>query len=104
MNQTSGGSKFDIVFMSFGKENQKGIAVESAGEKDTIFNDNMAITAENSKLLENGNLETQKGNIIVNFADYKKARENNKNRKTEFAIKKQQREERKSKKDSERVG
>lgn len=117
MNRTIEDSKgFDIVCMSFGKEQEKGIKVVKAGKKDSFIEaDLMEIKAENSKLLENGNLEKENGNIIVNFADYKQAKENNNSKITEFAIEKAKREgklvdlndkvsKRRNKEDSERIG
>mgnify|MGYP003309265245 CR=1 FL=1 len=38
MNRTIEDSKqFDVVCMSFGKERERGIEVESSGEKDSLF-------------------------------------------------------------------
>lgn len=93
-----GSKKFDIVvdFLSYKKEKERGLTVETAGEKENVFEDSMVIKAENSKILENGNLETENGNIIVNFGDYKQIKENKDNRVTDFAVEKKKREKRKS--------
>lgn len=116
MNRTIEDSKgFDIVCMSFGKEQEKGIKLVKAGKKDSFIEaDSMEIKAGDCELLENGNLEKENGNIIVNFADYKQAKENNNNRITEFAIQQAKREgklvdfnnvnKRKNQEDSERIG
>lgn len=99
MKPSNEGSKeFDIVvnFLSYKKEKERGLTVETAGEKENIFEDSMVIKAENSKILENGNLETEKGNILVKFADYKKVKENNEGRVTDFALEKKKRQKQKA--------
>lgn len=93
MNRTIEDSKkgYDIVCMSYSKEKQrgKGIKVVKAGKKDSFIEaDSKELKTKNSELFENNKLEEETGNIIVNFADYKKAKENNENRITEFAIEK----------------
>lgn len=83
-----GSKKFDIIvdFVSWKEENKKELVVETAGEKDNILSESKEIPTGNSKIYENGNLEKENGNIIVNFADYKQAKENNENRPTEHSI------------------
>lgn len=101
MNRTIEDSKqFDVVCMSFGKEKQKEINVVESGEKDSFLEQTMDIKAENSELLENGNLKTESGKSIIKFADYAQAKNNKESRITEFAILK---DKRKSKKDNEQV-
>ena len=101
MNRTIEDSKqFDVVCMSFGKEKQKGIEVVEAGEKDSFILQTMEIKAENCELLKNGNLKTEGGKNIINFADYAKVKNNNESRITEFALAKAKR---KSQRDSEQV-
>lgn len=105
MSRTIEDSKnFDVVCMSFGKEKQKGIKVVKAGKKDCFkeATESKDLKTENSKLYKNNNLEEEEGNVIVNFADYKKAKENNENRITEFAVEKAKREKRKQR-DNEQV-
>lgn len=92
MNQTSGDSKFDIVFMSFGKEKEKGIEVKSAGEKDNIFKDNMVISVGNSEILADGTIKAETGAIIAKSAKYEQVKENRKKRITEFSIEKAKKE------------
>ena len=87
MNQTSGDSqKFDIVFMSLGKE-EKGFKVEAAGEKENIFEDSMAIKVEDGRLLENDTMETASG-LIKKFSPntYKNVKANRQERKTKTKI------------------
>lgn len=51
MSRTNGDSKgFDIVCMSFGKENERGIKVISSGEKDSFLSETMEIKATNCRL------------------------------------------------------
>lgn len=85
-----GSRKFDIVvdFLSYKKENERGLKVVASGEKDNISLERMEISAGKSKILENGNLEKEDGTIIVNFADYKQAKENSESRITDFALEK----------------
>ncbi len=48
MNRTIADSRdYDVVCMSFGKENQKGIEVVEAGEKDSFLTETMEIKAIN---------------------------------------------------------
>ncbi len=86
MNQTNGDSKFDIVFMSFGKEKEKGIQVEAAGEKDNILQENMLIHTNNSKILENGTWIAENGAIVQQNANFAQVKQNNEKRITDFAI------------------
>ncbi len=92
MNQTSGDSKFDIVFMSFGKEKELGIKVEAAGEKDNILKENMVISVGNAEILKNGTIKTEAGQVIAQKANYAQVKENNEKRMTDFAIEKAKRE------------
>ncbi len=88
MNQTIEDSKkYDIVidFLSYKKEKEKGLTVDVYGAKDSELLDTMQVKVEKGELLENGSLMLQNGNVIANFADYKEIKDNNKNRKTEFA-------------------
>ncbi len=86
MNQTNGDSKFDIVFMSFGKEKEPGIKVESAGEKDNILKENMVISVGNAEILKNGTIKTEAGQIIMQKANFAQVKENNENRPTEHSL------------------
>ena len=83
-----GSRKFDIVvdFVSWKEENKKELAVESAGEKDNILSESKEIPTGNSKIYENGNVETENGNIIINFGDFQIVKNNNENRPTEHSI------------------
>ena len=108
MNRTIEGSKgCDIICMSFGKEKErgKGIKVVKAGKKDTFIEaESKEFNVGDSKLFENNKLEQENGAVIINFADYKQAKNNNENRITEFAVAKARIEEkRKSKTDKEQV-
>lgn len=66
MKPTTEGSvaNFDIVCMSFGKENERGLKVIQGASKNSIFNEEMLIKAEDGKLMENNTLKTENGNII----------------------------------------
>lgn len=57
-------ANFDIVCMSFGKENERGLKVIQGASKNSIFNEEMLIKAEDGKLMENNTLKTENGNII----------------------------------------
>lgn len=83
-----GSRKFDIVvdFVSWKEENKKELAVETAGEKDNILSESKEIPTGNSKIYENGNVETENGNIIINFGDFQIVKNNNENRPTEHSI------------------
>lgn len=83
-----GSRKFDIVvdFVSWKEENKKELAVETAGEKDNILSESKEIPTGNSKIYENGNVETENGNIIINFGDFQIVKNNNENRPTEYSI------------------
>ena len=88
-----GSRKFDIIvdFVSYKKGKEKGLIVDSADGKDNTLLECIEFSAGNSELLENGKLKKEDGNIIVNFADYKQAKENNESRITEFALEKKKR-------------
>ena len=83
-----GSRKFYIVvdFVSWKEENKKELAVETAGEKDNILSESKEIPTGNSKIYENGNVETENGNIIINFGDFQIVKNNNENRPTEHSI------------------
>lgn len=83
-----GSRKFDIVvdFVSWKEENKKELAIETAGEKDNILSESKEIPTGNSKIYENGNVETENGNIIINFGDFQIVKNNNENRPTEHSI------------------
>lgn len=76
MSQTSGDSKnYDVVCISFGKENEKGIQVTEANKKDSFLEQTMEIQAVPCDLGE-----------VVNFENYKKIAENNQKRLTAHAL------------------
>ena len=79
--------KYDIVidFLSYKKEKERGLTVDVYGAKDSELLDTMEVKVEKGELLENGNLKSQNGTVISNFANYKKVKDNKENRKTEFA-------------------
>ena len=53
MSQTSGDSKnYDVVCISFGKENEKGIKVTEANKKDSFLEQTMEIPVGTSELAE----------------------------------------------------
>lgn len=84
MNHTIEDSKnYDVVCISFGKEKERGIEVTENGSKDSFLEQTMEIKAKSSELQSNGRL---KGNNIHKFNDYKKLKENNKNRLTKHAL------------------
>lgn len=92
MNQTNGDSiENEVNCISLHKENEKGFKEEGFGEKDSFILEGGEFKVYNSELLEDGSLKKQNGTVIPNFADYKKVKENNKNRVTEFAIKNRRR-------------
>ena len=67
MKPTTEGSSainFDILCMSFGKENERGLKVVQGASKNSIFDEEMVIKAENGTLRENNTLESANGNII----------------------------------------
>lgn len=77
MSQTSGDSKnYDVVCMSFGKENERGIEVVEANKKDSFLEQTMEIQAVARELAE-----------VVSFEKYKEIIEKNKCRLTEYALK-----------------
>ena len=85
MSQTSGDSKnYDVVCISFGKENEKGIKITEANKKDSFLEQTMEIKAVTCKLAE-----------VISFENYKEIIEKNKCRLTEHAL--EMAEERKNK-------
>lgn len=66
MKPTTEGSivNFDIVCMSFGKENKRGLKVVEGAEKNSLFNEDMIIKTEDGELKENNTLQLENGNII----------------------------------------
>lgn len=71
MKPTTEGSNainFDMVCMSFDKKKERGLNIIIGAEKNIIFNEEMAIKAENSTLRDNNTLETENGTII-NFKE-----------------------------------
>lgn len=86
MKPTTEGSSamnFDILCMSFGKENERGLKVVQGASKNSIFDEEMVIKAENGTLRENNTLESANGNIIK-FEEkaFEKLKENKTERKT----------------------
>jgi len=88
MSRTNGDSKkMDIVvnFMSWEKENERGIKVNSSNNENEIFTDIIDFPVSDSTLLENGNLIDQKYNTTIvsikeiknkkDFDEYKKESE-----------------------------
>lgn len=67
MKPTTEGSSainFDMVCMSFGKENERGLKVVQGATKNSIFNEEMEIRAEDSKMREDNTIELANGKII----------------------------------------
>ncbi len=67
MKPTTEGSNamnFDMVCMSFDKEKERGLKVVQGASKNSIFDENMNIIAEESELRSNNTLKTKSGNII----------------------------------------
>lgn len=66
MKPTTEGSvaNFDIVCMSFGKENERGLKVIQGASKNSIFDEEMIIKAEDGKLMKNNTIQLANGNII----------------------------------------
>lgn len=86
MKPTTEGSNainFDILCMSFGKENERGLKVLQGASKNSIFDEEMVIKAESGSLRANNTLETATGNIIsFNDKAFEIVKENFKSRKT----------------------
>lgn len=96
MKPTTEGSNainFDMVCMSFSKENERGLKVVQGATKNSIFDEEMLIKAEDGKLMENNTLKSANGNII-SFEEkaFEKVKENNKERKTSRKASKVERE------------
>lgn len=88
MSRTIADSKnYDIVFLSYQKEEGKELEVENFGEKDNQFIESMNIKAGKAELLKDGTLVTENGKI-ANFTDYKEIKEINEKKITKFAIEK----------------
>lgn len=67
MKPTTEGSNtinFDMVCMSFGKEKERGLKVVQGATKNSIFNEEVEIKAEDSKMREDNTIETANGKII----------------------------------------
>lgn len=80
MSQTSGDSKnYDVVCISFGKENEKGIQVTEANKKDSFLEQTMEIQAVTCSMDEMNFSGEQKQKIL----------ENRKARKTKSALSKE---------------
>ena len=80
MSQTSGDSKnYDVVCISFGKENEKGIQVTEANKKDSFLEQTMEIQAVTCSMDEMNFSKEQKQKIL----------ENRKERKTKSALSKE---------------
>lgn len=80
MSQTSGDSKnYDVVCISFGKENEKGIQVTEANKKDSFLEQTMEIQAVTCSMDEMNFSREQKQKIL----------ENRKARKTKSAFSKE---------------
>lgn len=80
MSQTSGDSKsYDVVCISFGKENEKGIQVTEANKKDSFLEQTMEIQAVTCSMDEMNFSREQKQKIL----------ENRKARKTKLTLSKE---------------
>ena len=80
MSQTSGDSKnYDVVCISFGKENEKVIQVTEANKKDSFLEQTMEIQAVTCSMDEMNFSKEQKQKIL----------ENRKARKTKSALSKE---------------
>lgn len=80
MSQTSGDSKnYDVICISFGKENEKGIQVTEAKKKDSFLEQTMEIQAVTCSMDEMNFSGEQKQKIL----------ENRKARKTKSALSKE---------------
>lgn len=60
----SNAMNFDMVCMSFDKQKERGLKVVQGASKNSIFDENMAIIAEDSELRSNDTIKTKSGNII----------------------------------------
>ncbi len=67
MSQTSGDSKnYDVVCISFGKENEKGIQVTEAKKKDSFLEQTMEIKAVTCSMDEMNFSKEQREKILEN--------------------------------------
>lgn len=67
MSQTSGDSKsYDVVCMSFGKENERGIEVVEANKKDSFLEQTMEIQAIACSMDEMNLSKEQKQKVLEN--------------------------------------
>lgn len=67
MSQTSGDSKnYDVVCMSFGKENERGIEVVEANKKDSFLEQTMEIQAVECSMDEMNLSKEQKQKVLEN--------------------------------------
>lgn len=67
MSQTSGDSKnYDVICISFGKENEKGIQVTEAKKKDSFLEQTMEIQAVTCNMEEMKFSKEQKERILEN--------------------------------------
>ena len=67
MNRTIADSKkFDVVCMSFGKEQERGIEVVEADKKDSFIMDSMEIKAVSCKLSDMEFSKDQRAELIEN--------------------------------------
>lgn len=66
MKPTIEGSQdnFEMVCISFAKENKRSIKVERGSQKENIFDETKFMNAEDGELTENNTLELSNGNII----------------------------------------
>lgn len=82
MKPTTEGSNainFDMVCMSYGKENERGLKVVEGATKNSIFNEEMEIKAEDSEMRKDSTIQTASGRIIT-FEEnaFEKLKENRK--------------------------
>lgn len=63
--QGSNALKFDIVCLSFDKEQEKGLKVIQGASKNSEFDEKMSIKVENGALRSNNTIQSENGNIIV---------------------------------------
>lgn len=70
MKPTIEGSQdnFEMVCISFAKENNRSIKVERGSQKENIFDETKFINAEDGELTENNTIRAANGNII-NFEE-----------------------------------
>lgn len=70
---------FDMVCMSFGKEKERGLKVVQGASKNSIFNEEMLINAEDGELMENDTIKTANGKIVeLKKGAYKRIKQNRK--------------------------